>query len=84
MMKKIYYIFFERGGEIDAFFGEDDKLITYWFGNDANWRDEYMSGLLAHCGFETVTPTAKQRKKFEKLLISELKGIGSWDDEGGE
>lgn len=37
-------------GEFQAFVGENNKIIAFWYLNDANYRGEYMSDLLKFFG----------------------------------
>jgi hypothetical protein len=71
-MKIIYCLSVEDPFEVDAFFDEDDKIITWWSCNDATWRDEYMSGLLKHCGYKTERPKGERRERLEAQLRAEL------------
>lgn len=53
--RTIYFAYLcgDQLGEVQAFFeleGEKLTLVTGWSSNDANWRGEYMGGLLAHLG----------------------------------
>ncbi len=75
-LKKIYHIFFEEYGEVDAFFTASGKLIDYWYGNDATWRHDYFAGLLQYMGYEVVFPTDKQRIKMVDVFKQELIASG--------
>ena len=75
-MKKIYHIYTEENGEMEWFFDEDYKVITYWWINDATWRSEYMGGLLEHCGAEVVDVDEHDKKHpAVKVFKKELKKI---------
>jgi hypothetical protein len=58
----------EYGGMFEKVSSKEYVLIDIWSSNDANWRGEYFSGILSHFDIEEVTPTARERKKLEKLL----------------
>lgn len=71
--KVLYHAWFEgeNVGEADAFYEIVDgklKLVTCWSANDAMWREEYMSGLLAWAGVDLQSLPSKHRKEAEKLL----------------
>jgi len=66
-MKTINMIFVEEFGEADAFF-DGQELLTYWWGNDANWRNEYFDPLLAKLGIKVrVVRKDKQPKLYAQL-----------------
>jgi hypothetical protein len=62
MTKKLYHINscdvldddqYDRVGEVDFFLTEDGtQIVAWWSKNDANWRPEYMSGLIQYFGGE--------------------------------
>jgi hypothetical protein len=71
--KTLYHAWFEGDnvGEADGFFEiKDGKLefVDGWSANDANWRDEYMTGLLEWAGVELKTLPEKYRDEAEKIL----------------
>ena len=71
--KVLYHAYFcgDDIGEADGFFEIVDdklKLVTCWSQNDAMWRDEYMSGLLAWAGVDLQDLPAKYKAQGEKLL----------------
>lgn len=77
-LEYIYHMFFEEYGECDVFFDKHGDLIDYWYGNDASWRQEYYSGLLAWMGYEVFPPDKKLaivlRKNFEQRLRDDGQG----------
>lgn len=71
-------------GEGDAFFEfkPDGELVFIdgWSTNDAHWRGEYMSGLLAHVGVE-VKELDKKYAKLGERLFAEAFGLEPDEDE---
>lgn len=73
MSKVVYFLCDTEYGEVDAFFDEKAQLITWWSANDASWRGEYMSGLIAHFGGEVKSPGKALEAKCRKALHAEIK-----------
>lgn len=71
-LKTILHVFFEEYGEHDVFYDEEGRIIDYWHCNDASWRGEYFSGLMAYMGYEVLDGTRSfgNRKAFENLLMA--------------
>jgi hypothetical protein len=68
-MRKIYHVSYcGEYGEADGFFDETGKLLHWFHGNDALWRNEYMDPLLLELGIEVHDGNKKFRKKLEKEL----------------
>lgn len=59
-------------GEVEFFF-DGDFVITAINGNDAQYRDEYMSCLFAHFDIKVVPlkKLSKEQKKFIKMYCEE-------------
>jgi hypothetical protein len=81
-VRKIQYVFVEYG-ETDVFL-EDDKVIAYWWGNDAHWRSEYMDPLLSALGIEVEYPQGRKLAKLLKLAKAKIvadQGYDVFEDE---
>lgn len=65
---KLYHVRIYSPYEAEGFADETGKLIDCWHGNDANWRDEYFSGLLKHLGAETVYGRKPSESTLRELL----------------
>lgn len=72
-MKTIYSICVK---EMDFFFDEDGKLLSYWQLNDAQYRHEYMGPLFKSLGI-TVKFPEWQDAKFQKPIVKILKKTGN-------
>lgn len=84
----LYHQFFcsDNVGEADGFFEVKDgklELVDCWSTNDAHWRGEYMSGILAWAGVEVKRLPEKHNDEGEKLLCENW-GLpyGEEDDDG--
>ena len=77
----IYIISTERFGESQFVFDDKFKLIDGWQRNDADYRDEYMSGFLKHLGIQVKKslPASQDANKLMKAAAMKLWGIE--DDE---
>ena len=55
-MKMLYFIDgCDDDGEWQAFFNAKTlDVVAYWASNDANYRSEYMGGLLAYLGANVI------------------------------
>ena len=78
-LKKVYSIFSMAYGESDVLFDENDKIIDWWNCNDASWRSEYFSGVLAFFGYEDADVSDKKRKKLEQIFRDYLVESGMCD-----
>jgi hypothetical protein len=73
-LKKIYAVYVQSP-EMELFFDENGKYITGWSCNDACYRDEYMSSLFTHCGYEIVYDSKKTPKALIFKTLKDLWGI---------
>jgi hypothetical protein len=89
-LKVIYHTFFcgDNIGEADGFFeinGGKLEYVTGWDANDANWRGEYMGGLLRHAGAEIKELPDKYQYDAERLIEKAFGLVGDEEEsEGGE
>jgi hypothetical protein len=79
-MRVIYHKWYEGDdiGEADAFFEVIDGnllLITCWSANDANWRGEYMEGLLRYFGVQVKNNLPAKFNSDAEALVKEAFGI---------
>jgi hypothetical protein len=59
-------------GEMDAFYEIVDGkllLVKAWSNNDANYRNEYMSGLFSYLGIQMTNLPDKYEKEARALLV---------------
>lgn len=78
------YLYVEEFGEMDAFF-DGDRVVHYWFGNDANYRPEYMNKLFEYGGIHIKHATGVKRiAKLKQLLRERVSADIGYDigDEG--
>ena len=71
--KTLYHTFVcdDNCGEADGFFEIEKgklKLVTCWSANDANWRGEYMSGLIKYFGGKIERLPVKHEKQASLLM----------------
>lgn len=76
-MKPVYYYYCEDA-EVDSFYDETGQLLDFWSCNDANWRQEYMNGLLESLGY-TVISVTNTEAPIAKDLHTRLRDLG-WLD----
>jgi hypothetical protein len=84
--KILYYAYFcgDNIGEADGFFeikGSKLELVDCWSKNDANWRSEYMTGILSWAGVEVKKLPPSHVAAGEKLIAENW---GLLDDEDEE
>jgi len=83
-MKKVYIISAESPFEFQAAFDEDFKCLDAWSMNDANWRNEYFSGMMQKLGivtlecFQGLIKPKKQQELMNKAAM-DIFGIESDD-----
>jgi len=81
--RKIYYVFSEAGGEVEAMFDEHDNMFSYWYCNDAHWRNEYFGHFMKQLGVEVIV-ASRHPEIYERLfqiLKRELIKDGNWNEE---
>jgi hypothetical protein len=88
-LKVIYHTFFcgDLIGEADGFFEINDgelEYVTGWDANDANWRGEYMGGLLEHAGAEIKELPDKYQYNAERLIEKAFGLVGDEEEEEDE
>jgi len=86
--KVLYHSYFcgDNVGEADGFFEVVDgelELVDCWSRNDANWRQEYMNGILKWAGVDLQKLPEKHMAQGEKLL-EKTWGLEGDEDEAGE
>lgn len=59
-------------GEYEAFFDDNKKFLAGWSLNDAQWRDEYMDGLMQALGYEVVIVPADKEDEYKTLVLKEI------------
>ena len=75
-MKTVYEYHYEGDeGEIEAMFSDTGEMLSYWFCNDAMWRQEYFGGFMEKMGVKVKRPTATMEKSFKKILEKEVSGL---------
>jgi hypothetical protein len=87
-LKVIYHEFFcdDVLSEFDGFFeivNGKVEYVTGWFANDANWRGEYMGGLIEHFGGD-VQSLPEKHYKAARTLAAKAYGIDEQEDHDGE
>ena len=81
-LKRLYFIHTDEYGEGDGVFNEKEHLLDFWFGNDANWRNEYFYGFMEQIGFECLElHKGPVYKRLLKKLHTAMKEASGCEDE---
>jgi hypothetical protein len=68
MKLKTLYLVHLDSPEVQGMFDASGKLLDWWFCNDADWRGEYFSGVMARLGYVVhVSRAPKLQKQLAKL-----------------
>jgi len=73
-MKMIYIQYFcdVELGEFQGAFDKNGKLIDFWSCSDANWRNEYFSGVMEKIGIKIKSLPKKMHKEGIKQIREEM------------